>query len=450
MVILVIPDFRAAGAGCLDACDHAERLLPASEKVVKMRPETARNQTGARSPRSGIRIVDTTCRDGEQMPGISFTAEEKLAMAKAIEAIGVEQLETFATYNDSDRSCARRLRAQSSGMSVMGWSRMVKEDIEDSIANDVDAVSISTDTSDLALTRKLHMTREEQLAQLVGCVEFAKSHGVYVCFNAGDATRTSTGYLIEFAAAGKSAGGDRLRICDTLGVLTPAGSSRLVSDVMGAVDIDIEFHAHNDFGLAVANALGAVDAASAHEDRTLWISTTVNGLGERAGNVPLEVLLMNLKTHYGVSKYRTDSLRSLCSTVAAASRVNIPPNYPIVGSNMFTHKSGIHVDGVLKEPSLYEAFDPATVGAARRIAIGKHSGRSSIKHKLRELGLVADSAMVDQLRAEVGRLGEGKKGDVTDSEFMSLYSRLNGLRENGGAHDSKRLLAVDIGILSER
>jgi homocitrate synthase NifV len=285
---------------------HAHRA--ASDQVVNMRPETLKVSSGMTAPKARVRIVDTTCRDGEQMPGISFSADEKLAIAKAVEDIGVEQLETFATYNDSDRLCARRLRAQSSGMSIMGWSRMVKADIEDSVGNDVDAVSISTDTSDLSLAHKLHMTRAEQLAQLVDCVEFAKSHGVYVCFNAGDASRTSVGYLIEFAAAGKEAGGDRLRICDTLGVLTPAGASRLVSEVMGEVDIDVEFHAHNDFGLAVANALAAVESASVFEGRTLWVSTTVNGLGERAGNVPLEVLLMNLKTHYGISVPRFESL----------------------------------------------------------------------------------------------------------------------------------------------
>ncbi|MCU0859132.1 MAG: hypothetical protein MUE55_00885 [Thermoplasmata archaeon] len=169
--------------------------------------------SGAPLPKAKVKIVDTTCRDGEQMPGISFSSDEKLAIATALESIGVEQLETFATYNDSDRSCARRLRAQSSGMSVMGWNRMLKADVGDSISNDVDAVSISTDTSDLSLAHKLRMTRQEQLAGLVDCVEFAKSHGVYVCFNAGDASRTSVDYLIEFATAGKEAGGDRLRVC---------------------------------------------------------------------------------------------------------------------------------------------------------------------------------------------------------------------------------------------
>ena len=368
-----------------------------------------------------IAIVDTTCRDGEQMPGVSFTMDEKLEIAKRLEHIGVEQLETFATYNDSDKVCARKLKAQANTMSIMGWNRMVKKDVEDSIAHCVDAVSISTDTSDIALKHKLKMSPKEQIAKLIDCVSFAKSHGVYVCFNAGDATRTSTNYLVEFAAAGKAAGGDRFRICDTIGVLTPSTSKRLIHDVMSSVDIDVEFHAHNDFGLAVANSLAACEAAASFKKRKLWVSTTVNGLGERAGNVPIEVFIMNLHKHYGVTKYKTEHILPLCKHVEKASGLLIPLNYPVVGGNMFTHKSGIHVDGVLKNPQLYEAFDPAKLGMQRKIALGKHSGKASIKHKLDQLGLTASADAIEFMRLEVSRVGEAKKRNITDDEFTSIY-----------------------------
>ncbi len=374
------------------------------------------------SPSLGeIGIVDTTCRDGEQMPGISFTMDEKLEIAKILELVGVEQLETFATYNDSDKKCASALKEVTGAISVMGWNRMVRADIEDSIAHGVDAVSISTDTSDIALEHKLKMSRAQQLEKLVECVEYAKSQGVYTCFNAGDATRTDLNYLIEFAAAGRDAGGDRFRICDTVGVLTPAKSKRLIETVMSNVDIDVEFHAHNDFGLAIANALAACEAAAPFEGRRLWISTTVNGLGERAGNVSLEVLVMNLHSHYGVEKYRTEHLLPLCKHVEKASGLGIPLNHPIVGENMFTHKSGIHVDGVLKNPSLYEAFDPVKLGMTRKIALGKHTGKASIKHKLDQLGLSASPKHMEAIRLEVNRVGEIKKKNITDDEFMAIY-----------------------------
>ncbi len=375
------------------------------------------------SPTLGeIGIVDTTCRDGEQMPGISFTTEEKLEIAKKLEQMGIDQLETFATYNDSDRRCAKLLEGIVSEMSVMGWNRMVKSDIADSIANGVDAVSISTDTSDIALGHKLKMSRAQQIDKLTECVEYAKSQGVYVCFNAGDATRTSIDYLIEFAAAGKKAGGDRFRICDTIGVLTPSSSKKLISAVMSAVDIDIEFHAHNDFGLAIANALAACEAAAPFEDRKLWVSTTVNGLGERAGNVSLEILVMNLHSHYGIDKFRTEHILPLCKHVEKASGLGIPLNHPIVGENMFTHKSGIHVDGVLKNPSLYEAFDPVKLGMTRKIALGKHTGKASIKHKLDQLGLTAAPGDMETIRLEVNKVGEVKKKNLTDDEFLAIYT----------------------------
>jgi homocitrate synthase NifV len=373
-----------------------------------------------------VRLVDTTCRDGEQMPGISFTCEEKVEIALGLEHLGVEQIETFATYNDSDRKCSKLLTSRLAYTSVMGWNRMVKADVEDSVSNGVDAVSISTDTSDIALTNKLRMTRGEQIEKLVDCVEFAKAHGIYVCFNAGDATRSDVDYLVEFARAGKDAGADRFRICDTVGVLTPAGSSALVSKVMSSVDIDVEFHAHNDFGLSVANALAACEAAAPFEGRALWISTTVNGLGERAGNVPLEVFVMNLRAHYGVKKYRPDQLLPICRRVEEASGLSIPLNHPVVGGNMFTHKSGIHVDGILKAPQLYEAFDPAILGTSRRIALGKHSGKASVRHKLEQFGLSASPETVEAIRREISALGEMLKRDVTDAEFIQVYSRCSG------------------------
>ncbi len=374
-----------------------------------------------------VRLVDTTCRDGEQMPGVSFTIDEKVRIAQMLDDMGVEQLETFATYNDSDRQCAKRLVSECKGISIMGWNRMVKSDVEDSIAHDVDAVSVSTDTSDLALKHKLKMSRDEQIERLIDCVEYAKSHGVYVCFNAGDATRTDVDYLVRFAKAGLEAGGDRFRICDTIGLLTPTVSAGLIEAVMSNVAIDVEFHAHNDFGLAVANALSACEAASDFEDRALWVSTTINGLGERAGNVPLEILVMNLSKHYGVDAYETKRLLSLCTHVEAASGQRIPLNYPVVGGNVFTHKSGIHVDGVLKNPKLYEAIDPEQVGVVRKISIGKHSGKAAIKHRLDMLNLAASSEEIELLRLRINEIAESRKSDLSDEDLAALYeSELGG------------------------
>jgi isopropylmalate/homocitrate/citramalate synthase len=214
-------------------------------------------------------------------------------------------------------------------------------------------------------------------------------------------------------------------LCDTIGALTPATSKKLIHDIMSSVDIDVEFHAHNDFGLAIANALAACEAAAPFTKRKLWVSTTVNGLGERAGNVPIEVFVMNLHKHYGVEKYKTEHIVPLCKHVEKASGLLIPLNYPVVGGNMFTHKSGIHVDGVLKNPQLYEAFDPAKLGMQRTIALGKHSGKASIRHKLDQLGLTASADAVEMMRVEVSRVGEITKRNLTDDEFMNIYSAVS-------------------------
>ena len=249
---------------------------------------------------------------------------------------------------------------------------------------------------------------------------------------------------MEFASAGKSAGGDRFRICDTIGVLIPASSKRLIHAVMSEVKIDVEFHAHNDFGLAVANALAASEAASEFKDRKLWVSTTVNGLGERAGNVSLEVFVMNLHSHYGVDKYKTEHILPLCKHVEKASGLNIPLNHPVVGENMFTHKSGIHVDGVLKNPRLYEAFDPAMLGITRKIALGKHSGKASIKHKLEQLGLSATPESMELIRQEVSSAGEAKKRNITDDEFLEIFNAVT----SSNPHSARKVAAVEANLVS--
>jgi len=375
-------------------------------------------------PIGNVKIVDTTCRDGEQMPGVSFTVAEKVEIAKKLAEIHVEQCETFATYNDSDRESAKIISSQKLPISLMGWCRPVAEEIEDSIAHGVDAVALSIATSDIHLIHKLKMSREEMTRKMVSAIEAAKKHGVYVCFNAEDGTRTSIKHLLEFIRAGISAGADRFRLCDTIGVLTPASTAYMLDTLWKEVKIDIELHAHNDFGISVANALAAAEISSKYPDRTLWISTTVNNLGERAGNISLEALLMNFKRHHGVTKYRTEKLHPLCKFVEQASMVKVPPNMPVIGDNIFRHKSGIHQDGVIKNPLTYEVFTPEEIGTRRTIALGKHSGKAAIKYKLEELGLVTTDEEIEVLRHLVMKISEERKSPLSDDEFAHLVLRV--------------------------
>jgi len=371
-----------------------------------------------------VKIVDTTCRDGEQMPGVSFTITEKIEIAKKLAEIGVDQCETFATYNDSDRESAKLMASQKLPISLMGWCRPVIEEIDDSIAHGVDAVALSIATSDIHLIHKLKMPREVMIEKMVEAIKHAKKHGMYVCFNAEDGTRTPINQLLEFVKAGISAGADRFRLCDTIGVLTPASTVYILDALWKEVKIDIELHAHNDFGVSVANALAAAELSSKYPDRTIWISTTVNNLGERAGNVSLESLLMNLRRHYGVTKYRTERLFPLCKFVEQTSMVKVPPNMPVIGENIFRHKSGIHQDGVIKNPLTYEVFTPEEIGTRRTIALGKHSGKAAIKYKLEELGLVTNDEEIEVLRHLVSKISEERKSPLSDDEFAHLVLRV--------------------------
>ncbi len=372
-----------------------------------------------------IKINDTTLRDGEQTPGVVFSMDEKLEIAKLLDEIGVQQIEAGTpAMSPEEEQAVASIAKEGLKASVMGWSRAVQNDIDAVLRTDADAVAISIATSDIHLQYKLKMTREEVLERAVQMVEYAKDHGVYVSLNSEDATRTDFAFLKEFALKGKEAGADRLRICDTLGVLIPASSKYLVSRFIKEVKMPAEIHAHNDYGLAVANALAAFEAGAE------WASTTVNGLGERAGNSSLEGTIMGLLKLYNLQlPFNIGKIYEISRYVEKASGIPVPVNRSIVGSHMFTHESGIHVDGVLKFPYTYESFMPDEIGASRRIVIGKHSGKHAVWAKLRELGIDADKDQLMAVVEEVKKRSMERKSAITDDELRGIAQKLLGRAE---------------------
>lgn len=367
--------------------------------------------------RREIKIVDTTLRDGEQTAGVVFANHEKIRIAKMLDELGVHQIEAgIPVMGGHEKEAIKEICKLGLRASIMGWNRAVVKDVEESLECGVDAVAISISTSDIHIEHKLRSTRAKVIEDMVKATRFAKQHGVYVSVNAEDASRSDPDFLFEFAAAARDAGADRLRYCDTVGILDPFRTYERVKELIEKVGIDIEMHTHNDFGLATANALAGVRAGAK------WVGVTVIGLGERAGNAALEEVVMALKYLEGIDlNFKTEKFREVAEYVSLASKRELPAWKPIVGSNMFAHESGIHADGALKDPRTYEVFRPEEVGLERQIVIGKHSGTAAIQAKFNEYGIFLTKEEANEILARVRVAAVELKRPLFDKELVYIY-----------------------------
>lgn len=365
-----------------------------------------------------VYIVDTTLRDGEQTAGVVFTNQEKVQIARYLDQIGVDQIEAgIPVMGGFEKDCIKEIVGLGLKSSIMAWNRAVISDIKQSLCCGVDAVAISISTSDIHIEHKLQTTREDVLKRMGDAVKFAKDNQLYVSVNAEDASRSDIDYLTEFALTAKRAGADRLRFCDTVGTLDPLKTYRYISTLISAVGLDIEMHTHNDFGMATANALAGVYAGAN------YVGVTINGLGERAGNACLQEVIMGMKYLMNLDlSYNTPLFREVAEYVARASGRELPVSKPIVGSNIFAHESGIHGDGVIKNPLTYEVFTPEEVGLERQIVIGKHSGSNSIKSKFtKEYGIELTDEESQKVLEKARELSIELKRSLFDKELVCLY-----------------------------
>ena len=372
-------------------------------------------------PGARIHMVDTTLRDGEQTAGVVFSNDEKLKIASYLDQIGVDQIEAgIPVMGGFEKDCIKQIVNMGLKASIMAWNRAVIADIKQSLECGVDAVAISISTSDIHIQHKLQTTREDVLNRMADAVKFAKDNNLYVSVNAEDASRSDMDFLTEFALIGKHAGADRLRFCDTVGTLTPLTTFRYIRTLVDAVGLDIEMHTHNDFGMAAANALSGIYAGAN------YVGVTVNGLGERAGNACLQEVIMGLKYLLQVdSAYNTTLFREVAEYVAQASGRPLSVSKPIVGSNIFAHESGIHGDGVLKNPLTYEVFSPEEVGLERQIVIGKHSGSAAIRSKfVKEYGLEFPEPIIQEVLKRARQMSIDLKRSLFDKELMVIYEEL--------------------------
>lgn len=366
-------------------------------------------------------IDDTTLRDGEQTAGVVFTNEEKVEIAKMLDEIGVHELEVgVPAMRGEEMEAIKAIIALGLRASIITWNRPSIADINSSLECGARAVALSISTSDIHIQHKLRQSRRWVLESVRRATEYAKSHNLYVSVNAEDASRADPDFVIRFAQNAKEAGADRLRFCDTVGVLDPFRSYEAVRRLIEEVGLDIEMHTHDDFGMATANALAGIRAGAR------YVNTTVNGLGERAGNACLAEVVMALKHIEKIDLgFDTTRLRAISQYVAQASQRPLPVSKAITGDNIFAHESGIHADGVIKHPSTYEAFSPDEVGLERQILVGKHSGSHTIHFKFAnefEIELTDDVARDILARAQTMALK--RKRALFDKELMLIYRKL--------------------------
>jgi len=376
-----------------------------------------RSEILAMFDKSPLITCDTTLRDGEQAAGIVFANLEKLRIAKLLDEMGVQQIEAgIPAMGGDEKRSVKGIASLRLDASVLGWNRANVEDVAQSIDCDVDSVAISMSSSDIHIKNKLMKTREWVLEKVVESVEYAKDHGLYISCNAEDASRADPAFLIEFGKAAKDAGANRLRYCDTIGLLEPRRAYDEIKALKEAVDIDIEMHTHNDFGMATANSVAGMQAGAK------FVSTTILGIGERTGNTPLEEIVMASKhlLHMDVD-FKTERFREVAEYVARAANRDIPEWKPIVGMNCFAHEAGIHTDGVIKYLSNYEPYTPEEVGLSRRIVIGKHSGRHTIKQILANKGIEVSDELAGDILAQVRANSIALKRSLSENELIYIY-----------------------------
>ena len=371
-----------------------------------------------------VRIFDTTLRDGEQTPGVSLSPEKKLNIAKKLDELGIDAIETgFPVISDGEREAVKMITSANLKAELCGLARTNKKDIDAAIDCGLNYIHTFIATSDIHLEYKLKMTRDEALSKAIEAVEYGKSRGLQVEFSAEDATRTDREFLKKVFGEVAKAGADRIDIPDTVGYSTPQYIAEITKDAIDATKLPVSVHCHNDFGLAVANAISGIQAGAqcAH--------VTINGIGERAGNASLEEFVMALNSLQFEQKWETNiDTKLLYETSRYVSKlvgITVQPNKAIVGENAFGHESGIHTHGVLSNPLTYEPISPEVVGRTRWLQVGKHAGIHGMNAMLKEYGVEPNDEQTKQILDQVKNIGDQGK-QVTEVELLSIANEVIG------------------------
>jgi isopropylmalate/homocitrate/citramalate synthase len=370
-------------------------------------------------PRVTVGLYDTTLRDGEQTVGVVLSPEDKLAIARALDEAGVDRIEAgFPRVSEEDARAISLILEVGLEAEIWGFSRAVKADVEALVELGLTASVIESPISDGKLAA-LGVSRETMLERIRSAVSFACERGIRVAFFGVDSTRADLEFARTAYESAVEAGATEVVVVDTLGIATPEAAAFLVGDIAEHLDheVPLHWHGHDDFGLATAAAVAAVQAGAT------WVQGTVNGMGERAGNADLVEIALTLEALYGIpTRLRLERARQLADLVQELSGTPLAPWKPVTGANLFTRESGA-VAAQFHDPPAIEPYASELVGSGRGIVLGKKSGFDSIRIKAEELGLEVAEERYPDLLAAVKRLGTKKRGLVSDADFRRLVRR---------------------------
>ena len=353
-----------------------------------------------------IRVLDSTLREGEQHPGVSFTNKQRIQIAWMLDYFGVDQIEISPVVSNDHKEAVKTIIKQGLKADIVSHGRALKEDIDVSLSCDAKWCAAYLGISDIHLKDKLRITREQAMERAVGTIEYAKSHGLKIRFTVEDGSRADPEFLLKMCRAIEEAGVDRISLPDTVGIMRPVGMYNFVKKVRDAVDTPLDAHVHNDIGFAVANAFSACDAGVDQ------IHTTIDGIGERTGIPALAEVSVALTFLYkSPNDFRLDMLQDLSRLIEEYTSIKPYDSKPIVGSSAYKHKAGTHLAAILKNPAAYEPIPPRTVGNRRRIVFGELEGKTGASYLMSILGLEKD---MESAKAVANGLKNLRMGDLIE------------------------------------
>jgi len=363
-------------------------------------------------------LTDTTLREGAQLFGTYFSLAAREAIANALIGLGVEEVELGWVGQEDMDTLARQVRPRAGKCRLSVWCPCREPDVRRAAALAVDRINIGVPVSDAHIGKRLGTDRSGVLERIAGTVLAARMLGVdYVSVGLEDISRADGEFALTAARTAAESGASRVRLSDSLGLLTPSRTQGLVARFRAALEIDLAIHCHDDFGMATANAVTALEAGADYAD------ASVLGIGERSGIAATEEMMAHLALNAGTGRYRTGGLRDLCRLVSMAAGVPIPRTKAVAGEDIFACESGLHAHALSKSPDLFEPYDPAALGMRRRIAVGGKSGQGAVTHALESLDVRCPEQALPGLVQAVRRLARERGRPLTRDEFAGLAAR---------------------------